>query len=60
LRELISRQSPDAARLASLEGYEVHIPDDQPLLGKYLRSITLHQDAVEGAWVEVAPPGNWI
>ena len=60
LRQLISRQSLDPAKLASPEGYEMKIPEDQPLVGKYLRSITLHQDRVEGAWVEVEPPGNWI
>lgn len=60
LRELISAQSPDAATLASPQGYEVVIPAGKPELRKYLRSITLHRDRVEGAWVEVAPPGNWI
>lgn len=60
LRELIQRQSPDAASLASSEGYEVDIPSECRILAKYIRSITLHQDRVEGSWVEVAPPGNWI
>jgi len=60
LRELIQRQSPDAAALASPEGYEVNISGDCSILAKYIRSITLHQDRVEGSWVEVAPPGNWI
>jgi hypothetical protein len=60
LGELLARQSPDAAALASPEGYEVRVPEDCPLLGKYLRSITLHQDRVKGSLVEVAPPGNWI
>lgn len=60
MREFLNRQSPDPAELASPQGYPVTIPGDQRLLGKYLRSITLHQDRVEGAWIEVAPPGNWI
>jgi hypothetical protein len=60
LRELLDGQSPDAAALASSQGYEVAVPREKPLLRKYLRSITLHRDRVEGAWVEVAPPGNWI
>jgi hypothetical protein len=60
LSELLDRQSPDAASLASPEGYEVHVPEDCPLVAKYLRSITLHQDRVEGPVIEVAPPGNWI
>lgn len=59
-RELIRRQSPDAPALASPQGYEVAIPRDKPVLRKYLRSITLHRERVEGAWVEIAPPGNWI
>ena len=60
LRALIDRQSPDPAALASPQGYEVHIPEEFRVLDKYIRSITLHQDSVEGAWIEVAPPGNWI
>jgi hypothetical protein len=60
LRELLDRQSPDAAALASSQGYEVHVPVDCPLVAKYFRSITMHQDRVEGALIEVAPPGNWI
>jgi hypothetical protein len=60
LRKLIQRQSPDPAALASPQGYEVNIPSDCPVLAKYVRSITLHQDLVEGSWIEVAPPGNWI
>ena len=60
LRELVSRQAPDPAALASPQGCPVTIPGDRRLLGKYLRSITLHQDRVEGSWIEVAPPENWI
>lgn len=60
LRDLLSAQSPDAAAIASPEGHSVAIPGDKKLLRKYLRSITLHQDRVEGSWIEVAPPGNWI
>lgn len=60
LHELLSHQSPDMAALASPQGDTVAIPRGMTLLRKYLRSITLHQDGVEGAWIEVAPPGNWI
>ena len=44
----------------SPEGYEIQIPQQFGLLKKYIRQISLHSDPVEGAWVEVAPPGNWI
>jgi hypothetical protein len=60
LRELLTRQSPDPAMLASPEGSEVPIPPNCQVLAKYIRSVTLHQDRVEGPWVEIAPPGNWI
>lgn len=53
-------QSPDAAALASRDGFEVKIPADSQLLGKYVRKVTLHQDKLDGSWVEIAPPGNWI
>ncbi|MDQ2842780.1 MAG: hypothetical protein M3Y72_17420 [Acidobacteriota bacterium] len=42
------------------DSVEVEIPDAYALVKKYIRSITLHSDKVEGDWVEVAPPGNWI
>lgn len=60
LGELLDRQSPDAAALASPQGFQVHFPEDCPIIAKYFRSITLHRDSVEGSLVEVAPPGNWI
>ena len=60
LTRAIATQSPDAAQLAGAGGYKVAISQGFPLLAKYLRSVTLHADGVEGAWVEVAPPGNWI
>ena len=41
-------------------GYEVEIPGASRVLRKYIRRITLHADKLEGGWVEVAPPGNWI
>lgn len=55
------RETPvDAAALNSREGFEFEVPGTYRLLAKYIRRITLHQDKAEGAWVEVAPPGNWI
>lgn len=53
-------QQPAADKLSSPVGVAVPIESACPLLRKYLRSITLHGDSVEGPWVEVAPPGNWI
>lgn len=60
LRQAIGAQSPEPAQLASAAGYAVAISQEFPLVAKYLRSVTLHADALEGPWVEVAPPGNWI
>jgi hypothetical protein len=56
----IQEQSPNATDLASRHGWELKVPKNYPILGKYLRSITLHQAPAERPWVEVAPPGNWI
>jgi hypothetical protein len=46
--------------LSTHEGYDIEIPGAYSLLRKYIRRITLHADGVEGEWVEVSPPGNWI
>ncbi len=60
LSECIRNQQLVNDRLATLGGLEVTIGPEYNLLRKYLRRITLHADSVEGAWVELAPPGNWI
>ena len=60
LVQCIGEAAPDGDRLASPDGYEVDIPGVYRVLRKYVRRITLHADKVEGDWVEVAPPGNWI
>lgn len=60
LIQCIKEQSPDSGAISSREGFAIKIPEGYPLLHKYIRSITLHQDRAEGAWVEVEPPGNWI
>ena len=36
------------------------VPPGLKVLAKYIRRVTLRSDTVEGPWVEVAPPGNWI
>ena len=53
-------EAPDAAALASHEGFELELPASYSLLKKYVRKITLHGNKLDGSWVEVAPPGNWI
>lgn len=60
LIQCIKEQTPDSAAMTSREGFAIEIPERYPLLRKYIRSITLHRDRAEGAWVEVEPPGNWI
>ncbi len=60
LTECIAAQAGLAEPIASPQGREVPIGAEYPLLKRYLRRIMLHSDTVEGAWVEVAPPGNWI
>ena len=50
----------DVTAPPSPQGLEIRIPEHLALLTKYLRQITLHADKIEGPWVEVAPPGNWI
>lgn len=39
---------------------EFGVPPGFDLLAKYVRRVTLRTDPLEGPWVEVAPPGNWI
>ncbi len=46
--------------LTSHDGQEIKIASSEALLHKYVRRITLHADQVEGYWIEIAPPGNWI
>jgi len=60
LAQCIREAVPDEGRLAAPDGYEIDISGAYRLLRKYVRRITLHADKVEGDWVEVAPPGNWI
>jgi hypothetical protein len=50
----------DNNAIAAHEGQVIEPSGAYRLLGKYIRRITLHRDTVQGAWIEVAPPGNWI
>ena len=60
LVRLLREQSLDSASLASTAGVEVFIPDRYPLLQKYVLRLELHANKLDGSWVEIAPPGNWI
>ena len=60
LAQCIADRFNPAEPITSTEGLDVAIGREFGLLKKYLRRITLHSDTVEGAWVEVVPPGNWI
>ena len=60
LMQSIREQRTDLLALQSAGGFEAEISPKHALLKKYIRRITLHADGVEGSWVEVAPPGNWI
>ena len=60
LLQCLQEQPPEAAALASRDGFELTIPANCRLLRKYVRRVTLHANKLDGSWVEVAPPGNWI
>ena len=60
LVQCLREQPIDTAALSSREGFEIAVPGIYRRLAKYILRITLHQDKIEGPWVEVAPPGNWI
>ncbi len=60
LRDCVAREALAEEALAARDGLEVKIRNEYGLLRKYVRSIRLHANAVEGSWVEIAPPGNWI
>ncbi|HEX4168257.1 MAG TPA: hypothetical protein VHZ55_22555 [Bryobacteraceae bacterium] len=54
LTECLSAQSLEG------ESREIEIDRRYAVLAKYLRRITLHANRVDGPWIEVEPPGNWI
>jgi hypothetical protein len=60
LSDCIRNQPLTNNRLATRDGVEATIGPEYNLLRRYLRRITLHSEPVEGSWIEVAPPGNWI
>jgi hypothetical protein len=39
---------------------EVKVPANLKTLARYIRCVSLLRDPLEGPWVEVVPPGNWI
>ena len=60
LTDFLRAQAPAGDELHTREGVEMKIDGKHPVLRKYLRKLTLHADTVKGAWIEIAPPGNWI
>ncbi len=60
MRKLLSAQRVDLVDLKSHTGFEVDDLSKYPNLQKLVLRISLHEDAAEGPWIEVAPPGNWI
>ena len=46
--------------LTSHDGQEIKVSSSETLILKYIRRITLHADQMDGDWIEIAPPGNWI
>lgn len=58
--ELVQRLRDASVDKNALAGHEGQAIEPSGLLQKYIRRITLHADTVEGDWIEVAPPGNWI
>lgn len=39
---------------------DFEVPPGLKVLSRYIRRVTLRSDPLDGPWVEVAPPGNWI
>jgi hypothetical protein len=60
LLDCIRNQPLTSDKLAARGGLEANIGPEYDLLRKYLRRISLHADPVDGPWIEIAPPGNWI
>lgn len=60
LLQCLRESKIDNKALSGHEGYDLEVPAAYRLLHKYIRRITLHADGVEGEWIEVSPPGNWI
>ena len=60
LTNCLQSQSLNPDLISAHAGQEIKLPDTEALLRKYIRRITLHADRVDGPWIEVAPPGNWI
>ena len=43
-----------------VETHEAKPSEKYAVLRRYVRNVSLHRDRIQGPWVEVAPPGNWI
>ena len=60
LVQLLKAQKPGLVGLESHQGVEVSVPGQYQTLGKFVRTVTLHANHLEGPWVEIAPAGSWI
>ena len=60
LTQFLEGQALNPDLLNTHNGQEIKIAEKDALVRKYIRRITLHTGSVEGAWIELAPPGNWI
>ena len=60
LKRVLSIQKVDLVELSRHTGFLIDNLDKFPRLQSLVLRITLHADAADGPWVEVAPPGNWI
>jgi hypothetical protein len=58
-REALKRELLECVR-DEAPGSEIVPAAKYPILRRYIRKISVRADRVEGPWVEVAPPGNWI
>ena len=50
---------PDAAALESPQGFDIAEFYSYPLLKKYVRTVILYKTQASGAWIQIAPPGDY-
>ncbi len=60
LVRLLQEQKPGLVGLESPEGIEILIPGQYQTLSKFVRTVTLHANRLDGPWVEIVPAGSWI
>jgi len=60
LVQLLQAQHPGLTGLESHDGVEIVVPDQFPTLHKFIRTVTLYANRLEGSWIEIVPAGSWI